>query len=113
MGFSRPDGDGSSGVMVVGEALGETEELNGIGFVGKSGHYLFNNLARVGVQRDTLTIFNTIACRPPDNKLVGMSYEQACINHCRPNLDGAISNARDIATGSGKTFVIVTLGKTA
>ena len=113
VGFSKPDGDGSSGVAVIGEALGEDEERHGVGFVGKSGHYLFNNLARVGVSRDTLTIFNVVACRPPDNKLVGMSYERACIDHCRPNLDGVIENARSIAQTNGKTFTIVTLGKTA
>lgn len=113
MGFSLPDGDGSSGVMVVGEALGEDEERHGLPFVGKSGHYLFNNLARVGVERSTLTIANVLSCRPPDNKLVGEVYEAACINHCRPNLDSRIAAARDVAKANGKTFVIVTLGKTA
>lgn len=113
MGFYKPDGDGTSGVMVIGEALGEDDERHGMPFVGKSGHYLFNNLARVGVNRDTLRIANVLSCRPPDNKLVGMSYESACIQHCAPNLDRAIEDARGIATAHGKTFVIVTLGKTA
>jgi uracil-DNA glycosylase family 4 len=99
--------------MVIGEALGESEELAGVGFVGKSGHFLFNNLQRVGIDRDTLTIFNVVACRPPDNKLVGTSYEAACVAHCKPNLDGEIAKARDIAKANGKTFTIVTLGKTA
>lgn len=113
VGFSRPDGNGSSGVMVVGEALGENEEVAGMGFVGKSGHYLFNALNRVGVERETLTIFNVVACRPPNNKLVGQTYESAAISHCRPNLDGVIAGARAKADAAGKTFVIVTLGKTA
>lgn len=112
-GFMKVSGDGSSGVMVVGEALGEEEAKFGVGFVGKSGHFLWNALARVGVDRDTLTVANTIFCRPPDNKLVGMSYEKAAIDVCRPNLDTAITNAKSVAEQHGKTFVIVTLGKTA
>jgi uracil-DNA glycosylase family 4 len=112
-GFSKPDGTGKSGVMVVGEALGEEEEKVGKAFVGKAGQYLFSQLQRVGVERDDLTIFNVIACRPPQNKLVGMPYQSACITHCAPNLDKAIEDARTVAATGGKSFVIVTLGKTA
>lgn len=109
----KVSGDGTSGVMVVGEAIGEDDAKYGVPFVGKSGHFLWNALARVGVDRDTLTVANSIFCRPPDNKLVGMSYEQAAINACRPNLDAAIADAKKVAENAGKTFVIVTLGKTA
>lgn len=113
IGFSLPDGDGTSGVMVVAEALGEAEEQEGRALVGKSGFALFQQLSRVDVQRETLTLFNCVACRPPDNKLVRMPYEQAAIEHCRPNLDKAINEAREVAVANGKTFVIVTLGITA
>ena len=50
-GFSVPDGDGSKGVMIVAEALGKDEEQEGIGLVGASGHQLFQQLARVGIDR--------------------------------------------------------------
>jgi len=113
VGFSRLDGTGKSGVLVIGEALGEAEEEAGVPFVGKSGYYLFNALSRVGIERDDLMLFNTIACRPPKNKLVGMQWEQTAIEHCTPNLDAAIAKAREVAKGKGKTFTILTLGKTA
>lgn len=99
--------------MVVAEALGEQEEQRGVALIGKAGLYLFSQLHRVGVSRETLTLFNTVACRPPGNKLVGMPYEAACIDHCRPNLDDAIKRARETARLHAKTFVIVTLGRTA
>lgn len=112
-GFSKPTGSGSSGVMVVGEALGDDDEHSGMPFMGKSGHFLFNNLQRVGIDRDTLTVATVLACRPPAGKLIRQPYEFACINHCRPNLDAAITAARQAAIANGKTFVIVTLGEVA
>jgi DNA polymerase I-like protein with 3'-5' exonuclease and polymerase domains len=66
----------------------------------------------VDIERDDLTLFNVVACRPPDNKLVSMPYCQQAIDHCRPNLIAAIEGAKKIATENGKTFVIVTLGVT-
>lgn len=113
MGFSVPSGTGLNGVMIVAEALGEAEEKEGMGLVGKSGYALFQQLKRVDIERDDFTIFNTIACRPADNKLVKMSYEHEAIRHCAPNLDNAIAAARVVAKSQGKTFVIVTLGATA
>lgn len=104
---------GAPGILIVGEALGENEEMAGKGFVGKAGHYLFTSLQRVDLERDQVSISNVIACRPPNNKLVGMSYERTCIAHCASRLDLDIAAARKAAVAAGKTFVIVTLGKTA
>lgn len=112
MGFSVPDGTGLNGVMIVAEALGEQEEKEGRGLVGQSGYTLFQQLKRIDIERDDFTIFNTIACRPPDNKLVKQPYEAQAILHCAPNLDRAIENAKATAQANGKTFVIVTLGIT-
>src|SRR6266496_5015457 len=112
-GFSVPSGTGLNGVMVVAEALGKDEEQEGIGLVGSSGHTLFQQLKRVGIEREDFTIFNTVACRPPDNKLIKQPYEREAIEHCAPNLDAAIAGAREIAKVAGKTFVIVTLGAVA
>ena len=112
MGFSYPSGTGQNGVMIVAEALGKDEEQEGIGLVGKSGYALFQQLKRVDIERDDFTIFNTIACRPPDNKLVKQPYEVEAVAHCKPNLDAAIKRAKEVAQACGKTFVIVTLGVT-
>jgi uracil-DNA glycosylase family 4 len=112
-GFSHPTGTGKNGVMIVGEALGKDEEQIGVPLIGKSGYTLFQQLKRVDIERDDFTIFNTIACRPPDNKLVKTSYEVEAISHCQPNLDRAVKDAKVAAQENGKTFVIVALGLTA
>lgn len=111
-GFSTPEW-GKPGVLLVGEALGEDEEQAGTAFVGKSGQYLFSNLARAGVEREDVSITNVLWCRPPNNKLVGMPYEARCVDHCKTNLDGAIAEHTKRSVEAGKTPVIVTLGKTA
>lgn len=110
-GFSYPDGDGS--ILVIAEALGEIEEKDGRALVGKSGHSLFQNLARVDITREQFTLFNVIACRPPNNQLVGMPWKNDAIKHCAPNLDKVIEDTRARAKSRGETFVIVTLGRTA
>lgn len=111
-GFSKPEW-GVPGVLLVGEALGEDEETAGTAFVGKSGQYLFSNLQRVGIEREQLSITNTIWCRPPNNKLAGMPYEDDCIKQCSPNLDSTIKEHVTRSKAAGRTPVIVTLGKTA
>src|SRR6266853_1314749 len=110
-GFSYPGGRGN--VLLVAEALGADEEIAGTALVGKAGYYLFQNLARVDIKREDFTLYNVCACRPPDNKLSGMSYEQEAINHCAPNLDKVIEETRTRAINNGKHFVIFTLGRTA
>lgn len=54
--------------LVVGEAAGADEELEGKPFVGSSGRMLDSFLRKAGVWRDQLTVANTLSCRPPDNK---------------------------------------------
>lgn len=113
MGFSVPVGTGKNGVLVVAEALGEDEEKEGMALVGKSGYQLFQQLKRINIERDDFTLFNVLACRPPNNKLAKMSYESDAIRHCAPNLDRAILDAKRIAAENGRTFVILTLGAIA
>lgn len=113
-GFSAPDGLFTKGVVMVGEALGEEEEAEGKAFVGKSGHFLFNQLKRVGIERDDFLITNTVWCRPPNNKLVGMGWEKGAVAHCSPNLDGVLEGALKRSRAAGfKRLVILVLGKTA
>ena len=64
--------------MVVGEAPGEQEDLQGEPFVGKSGQLLDNMLRALGLSRTALGdeddpakqvfIANTLKCRPPGNR---------------------------------------------
>ena len=60
--------------MVVGEAPGEQEDLQGEPFVGKSGQLLDNMLNALGLTRGVaepaqqVYIANTLKCRPPGNR---------------------------------------------
>ena len=60
--------------MVVGEAPGEQEDIQGEPFVGKSGQLLDNMLQALGLTRgeaepaQQVYIANTLKCRPPGNR---------------------------------------------
>lgn len=106
-------GSGENGVLVVAEAAGEHETQEDMPLVGKAGYFLFQNLARVGIERDGFRIHNVLSCRPPQNKLAKEPYEEAVIAYCSPLLDATIMDMRERCAKSGKTFVIVTLGRIA
>ena len=55
-------------VMVIGEAPGKDEIVEGKPFVGKCGKLLRSTMNTAGYRTDNTTISNIIPCRPPDNK---------------------------------------------
>ena len=113
-GYVPACGDGSNGVLIIAEAPGEHEAIEGMALVGKSGHALFQNLQRVGIQRDGFRIHNVLSCRPPENKLSHTSYESSVINSCSPLLDETIREHVEVTCPkNGRTPVIVTLGVVA
>lgn len=112
-GFIPASGTSLNGVLIVGEAGGENERIEGIGFIGKSGHFLFSNLQRVGVDRDGYGLANVVACQPFKNLLVKQPFEKAAIAHCAPNLDAAVEAHKAVCLKTGKVPVIWTLGRTA
>lgn len=63
--------DGAPGcpIVIVGEAPGRDEDLQGVPFVGKSGQLLTNILSSVGLTRGKeVAILNVLKCRPPKNR---------------------------------------------
>ena len=56
-------------LLVIGEAPGRDEDLQGQPFVGRSGQLLFRLLAEeVGLSREECYVTNTLKCRPPGNR---------------------------------------------
>lgn len=53
--------------LVVAEAPGEQEELEGEPLIGSSGKWFDGMCRKAGVSRENLTLVNTINCRPPNN----------------------------------------------
>jgi len=62
-------GDVQADWLVVGEAPGEQEDLQGEPFVGQAGRLLDNMLAALGLDRQRgVYIANVLKCRPPGNR---------------------------------------------
>ena len=55
-------------VLVIGEAPGKNEDLQGEPFVGKAGKYLNELLGYAGLERQDIYIANILKCRPPSNR---------------------------------------------
>jgi len=55
-------------VLIVGEAPGKNEDLQGEPFVGAAGQYLNELLAFAGLKREDVFIANVLKCRPPGNR---------------------------------------------
>ena len=95
-------GDRRAEWMLVGEAPGENEDLQGEPFVGQAGKLLDNMLGALGLTRDrNVFIANVLKCRPPGNR----NPEPEEVAHCEPFL------RRQIALIRPK--VIVVLGRFA
>jgi uracil-DNA glycosylase family 4 len=61
-------GDPRADLMLVGEAPGRNEDLQGEPFVGAAGRLLDELMAGIGVARSQAYIANVIKCRPPGNR---------------------------------------------
>lgn len=62
------DGSPTARVMLVGEAPGREEDLQGVPFVGRSGQLLDRMLAAIGLDRREVYIANVVPWRPPGNR---------------------------------------------
>lgn len=62
------DGNPEAEIMVIGEAPGAQEDIQGIPFCGPSGQLLDKMLASIGLDRSKVYITNTIFWRPPANR---------------------------------------------
>jgi len=87
--------------MLVGEAPGKNEDIEGRPFVGRAGALLEELLGNVGLDRDDVFITNIVKCRPPENR----DPRKEEIETCNPYLEKQI--------GFFEPEVIVTLGNHA
>lgn len=62
------DGNAHARVLIVGEAPGRNEDLQGVPFVGAAGKYLNELLGIAGLAREDVFIANVLKCRPPSNR---------------------------------------------
>lgn len=62
------DGNIDSAVVLIGEAPGKNEDLQGKPFVGASGKFLGEMLEMIGLKREDVYITNIVKYRPPENR---------------------------------------------
>lgn len=65
-------------VLIVGEAPGKNEDLQGEPFVGAAGKYLNELLGYAGIRREDVFIANVLKCRPPGNRNPMPAEIEAC-----------------------------------
>ncbi|MCW7077677.1 MAG: uracil-DNA glycosylase [Canidatus Methanoxibalbensis ujae] len=90
------EGSAVAELMMIGEAPGYNEDLQGRPFVGKAGKVLDSLLQSIGLDRASVYICNVLKCRPPKNR----EPSKHEIAQCTPFLDEQISiiKPRIIAT---------------
>lgn len=93
------EGNPNARVMLIGEGPGWHEDQQGKPFVGASGKFLSELLAKAGLRREDVFITNVVKCRPPGNRDPLPDEIQACSQYLERQI-----NAID-------PDVIVTLGR--
>jgi uracil-DNA glycosylase len=73
------DGNPKARVMLVGEAPGRDEDIEGLPFVGRSGKLLDRMLAAIGLDRTSVYIANIVPWRPPGNRTPTPQESQICL----------------------------------
>jgi len=81
------DGTPNPKLMLIGEAPGYNEDMQGKPFVGKAGQLLDKIFASVGLTRNEIYICNTIKCRPPENRNPLPEEKEACWDYLKAQID--------------------------
>ncbi len=80
-------GNPEAKVVLIGEAPGENEDLQGKAFVGRAGRLLDELMKEIGfdTNKDTL-IINVVKCRPPENRAPQPKEVATCFPYLRKQL---------------------------
>lgn len=79
-------GDSDADLMLVGEAPGKNEDLEGEPFVGRAGQLLDALLSDIGLRREEVYIANVLKCRPPGNRDPQPGEIDACKGYLREQI---------------------------
>lgn len=71
-------GPNTARLVIIGEAPGRQEDLQGEPFVGAAGKLLTKLLEEAGIPRKSVFITNTVKCRPPENRQPTQEERVAC-----------------------------------
>ena len=76
-------GSQTAEILLVGEGPGQSEDEQGIPFVGRAGQLLDDMLEIIGLDRTKVYIANIVKCRPPGNRDPLNVEQDACIGWLR------------------------------
>ena len=79
-------GDPDADVLLVGEAPGFNEDLQGEPFVGAAGQLLNRLLEEIGLSREDVYIANVLKCRPPNNRDPARDEVDSCKDYLRAQI---------------------------
>ncbi len=81
------DGNPRAKLMLVGEAPGRDEDIEGLPFVGRSGKLLDLMLTAIGLDRTKVYIANIIPWRPPGNRTPTPQESAICLPFIRKQIE--------------------------
>ena len=100
-GFCEPEGMGSNGVLILGEALGDAEAKDSLPFrpYAPAGALLERAIRKCGFSRTQFVLWNVVPVQPPHNYLEGAPYEGEAIAWGMPMLQEVIERYKVSADG--------------
>jgi DNA polymerase len=82
------EGNEDANIMLIGEAPGKNEDIQGRPFVGRSGKLLDQLLAEKGLSREkNVFIANIVKCRPPENRKPIQEEKETCLPYLLKQID--------------------------
>lgn len=100
------DGNPAADLMLIGEAPGRDEDIEGLPFVGRSGQLLDRMLAAIGIDRTSAYVANVLPWRPPGNRTPTPQETEIC----RPFIERQIELAAPkvlVALGGSSAKVLL------
>jgi len=114
------DGNPQARLMLVGEAPGRDEDIEGLPFVGRSGKLLDRMLTAIGLDRTKVYIANIVPWRPPGNRdpsphesAICLPFIQRQIELCdpeilvclgKPSMQTLLNTSEPISKARGRWF---------
>lgn len=99
-------GNPESKLMLVGEAPGRSEDIQGEPFVGAAGKLLDTLLSEIGFSRTQVFITNVVKCRPPENRDPLPDEIETCTPYLNRQI-GIIQPAMIITLGKHSTACVL------
>ena len=100
------DGNPKSKIMLIGEAPGHDEDIQGKPFVGRSGKLLDKMLNAIELSRDNVYIANIIPWRPPNNRRPTDDEINMCLPMIKKHIE-IINPSAILLLGSTATYALI------